>query len=116
MAYDLLSSQDPSALKSAESMLKTLTSAQPSLVGKESDYPFVECATMADDIRMKGGNWQEGWHFVDNPYVDDGKSIDSYPQFQMEPFNITSAIPGIYNWLKGTDGYKENDAYNLVMK
>ena len=57
MAYDILSEKHPSALAAANKVLKTLHDANPHLTVKEGDYPFVECATLADDIRMKGGDW-----------------------------------------------------------
>jgi len=38
----------------------------------EKDIPFVECATFADAIKSKGWDDQADWHFVDNPYFDDG--------------------------------------------
>lgn len=37
---------------------------------KEKSYPFVECATLADDIKYIGGGWQSDWHFVDLPWFD----------------------------------------------
>lgn len=36
----------------------------------EKDYPFVECATFADEIKNKGWNDQSNLHFVDTPFFD----------------------------------------------
>jgi len=35
--------------------LKVYSDADPTAVPKEGDYPFVECATLADDMRESGG-------------------------------------------------------------
>ena len=72
---------------------------------KEENYPFVECASFADDIKSKGGNWQAEWHFVDNPYIDDGSSITDHPNFVFNVENITLVIPQIVNWLSNTGDY-----------
>jgi hypothetical protein len=58
MAFDKLTAENPQALKKANAELKALSDDNPKLTIKESNYPFVECATLADDIRMKGGQWQ----------------------------------------------------------
>jgi hypothetical protein len=45
----------------------------------EGDYPVVECATFADEIKAKGASWQSGWHFVDTPYLDEGGDVHDFP-------------------------------------
>lgn len=50
----------------------------------EGQYPFVECATFADEIKAKGGSWQSGWHFIDTPNLDEGGSISDYPGFKFD--------------------------------
>ena len=57
MAFDKLTEENPKALAKANAELKALSEDNPKLTIKESDYPFVECATLADDIRMRGGSW-----------------------------------------------------------
>jgi len=57
IAYDKLSTSNPAALKKANDLLEILSDNQPSLITKEYDYPFVECATFADEIKSKGGSW-----------------------------------------------------------
>jgi len=59
IAYDKLQAENPSALDNVNKEFKALQDYSSALTVKEGDYPFVECATLADDIRMKGGQWQE---------------------------------------------------------
>jgi len=54
-------------------------------------YPMVECATLADDIKSKGGSWQNSWHYLNQPYLEDGGSMDDYPDFVIEDMNVTVA-------------------------
>ena len=49
------------------------------------NYPFVECATFADEIKSKGFADTSDFHFVDNPFLDDGYKLD----IAAEPYNIT---------------------------
>lgn len=57
MAFDKLTADNPKALAKANAELKALSEDNPTLTVKESNYPFVECTTLADDIRMRGGSW-----------------------------------------------------------
>ena len=55
----------------------------------EKDYSFVECATFADEIKETGFDDQSHWHFVDEPFFDNGfQSDDVYPQI----YNVTWAM------------------------
>jgi hypothetical protein len=78
MAYDLLQEKSPASLSKANDVLAVLHEADPDLTYKEGNYTFVECVTLADDIKYHGGGWQSSWHFVDTPYLDEGGSIDDY--------------------------------------
>ena len=71
----------------------------------EGSYPFVECATFADEIKAKGGRFQSGWHFVDNPYLDEGDKIEDYPQFKFDELTIEKVIPALIDLLSETEGY-----------
>ena len=55
MAYDILKKDNPVVLNKAEDLLKiysdNLTQSH------EKDYPFVECVTLADDNKRRGGGW-----------------------------------------------------------
>lgn len=93
IAYDILDKEDPSALESAEQLLKVLTDKDPSQTKSEKNYPFVECATFADEIKGRGGYWQSDWHFADFPYFDEGGSWNDWPKFKEEPHNVTAIIP-----------------------
>lgn len=64
---------------------------------------MVECATFADYIKYKGGSYQKGWHFIDIPYFDQGGDISDYPDFNLEPHNVTVAIDGIDKWFLNDD-------------
>jgi hypothetical protein len=80
----------------------------------EGDYPFVECATFADEIKAKGGSFQSPWHFVDIPFLDEGGSLDDYPQFKLDDHNITVIVPGIVDWLTESGNYKSNYVYQTL--
>lgn len=83
---------------------------------KERDYPFVECASLADDIKYRGGGWQSDWHFVDKPWYDQGGKAEDYPEFKINPTNLTLIIPEITMWLRGEEGYQNTTAYKAIMK
>jgi hypothetical protein len=70
IANNLLEKQSPSTLSNVESLLKVLELSDPTYTKDEGNHPFVECTTFADDIKNKGGAYQSGWHFVDQPYLD----------------------------------------------
>lgn len=80
-------------------MLKIYADSNPSMTRLEGEYPFVECATFADEIKAKGGSFQADWHFIDNPYLDQGGSIDDYPGFVFSEENAEKAIPAIIDWI-----------------
>lgn len=86
-------------------MLSVYAKSNPTMTKLERDYPFVECATFADEIKAKGGSFQSGWHFVDTPYLDEGGSINDYPGFKFDENHIGKVIPGIVDWLTGASGY-----------
>ena len=73
-------------------MLSVLSAAKPSITSKEDSYPFVECATFADDIKSSGGGWQSEWHFIDMAYLDEGDDINDYDNYGQSDHNITLAI------------------------
>mmetsp|Transcript_42245 Transcript_42245/g.30424 ORF Transcript_42245/g.30424 Transcript_42245/m.30424 type:complete len:88 (-) Transcript_42245:1211-1474(-) len=56
-AYDILLEEDPAALAAAEVELQPLAKYYSSITYDEGDYPFVECATFADNIKGKGYTW-----------------------------------------------------------
>jgi len=50
--------------------LTYLKKSNPDWTDGEGDYPFVECSTMADEIKRKGGDYQKSWHFINRPILD----------------------------------------------
>jgi hypothetical protein len=66
-------------LKKANDLLEVYSASNRGITPHEGLYPFVECATFADEIKAKGGRFQSGWHFVDSPYLDEGGKIEDYP-------------------------------------
>eukprot|EP00347_Sterkiella_histriomuscorum_P010921 403374421 len=116
VAYNHLQSEAPEALKAANDMLAVYSKSNPSMTKLEGDYPFVECATFADEIKAKGGAFQSGWHFIDTPYLDQGGSISDYPQFKFDENHIGKVIPAIVDWLSGTEGYENSFVYQAVQQ
>lgn len=116
IAFDKLqsTSQGQVALAKANSLLKVYSSSHPSMTGLEGNYPFVECATFADEIKAKGGSWQSGWHFVDTPYFDKGGSEKDYPNFKPDADSIDKAIPSIQEWISNTGSYKNSFVYTTM--
>ncbi len=112
IAYENLQKDDPKALFEANKLLNVL----PHINSKEKDFPFVECASLADDIKYKGGSWQSDWHFVDKPWLDQGGQPQDYPEFVNNWKNLTMAIPQIVDWLRLQNGYKESYVYQTMIK
>ena len=92
-------------------MLQFLRTADPILTSHEDKYPFVECATFADDIKYHGGGWQSDFHFVDVAYVEDGKASDY--KITSKEHNLTQGIQDLSDWLSGKNGsgYKSSYIY-----
>ena len=57
---------------------------------------MTECALFADNIKGQGYSWQSGWHFIDQPYYDDGNN--NYP-FVMPEYNVVDALQNLSDWL-----------------
>jgi len=92
IAYDKLQKENPSLVTRANSVLSYLSS----FTTLEKSYPFVECATFADEIKSKGWDDQSDWHFVDNPFMDDGYSTYVAPNL----FNVTWELGELISALK----------------
>jgi hypothetical protein len=84
IAYDKIMKDDSSIMTRANNVLAYLSE----FTTLEKDHPFVECATFADEIKSKGWDDQSEWHFVDNPFMDDGFNTDVAPQ----DYNVTWII------------------------
>ena len=88
----MLEKYDPSALDKANELLHIYSDANPTKTPKESEFPFVECATLADDIKRTGGGYQSNWHFMDEAFLDQGGNIEDYDNYGATPYNITLSI------------------------
>jgi len=116
IAQDIMEKEDPAAFEKVLTILHALKINDPGYTEGEDKHPFVECATMADDIKYKGGGYQSGWHYVDTPYVDTpGKTIKDYPTFVPDTHDNTQAINGILAWMRKDAGYQDNYFYKTIM-
>lgn len=113
VAYDHLqfTIQGRAALQGANDLLKIYKNARPDMIVSEGNYPFVECATFADEIKEKNGTWQSNWHFIDTPYLDEGGSINDYPLFKFDNETVDKSINDIASWLTGKGDYKDTFVY-----
>ena len=58
-----MENENSTVLESALDVLAVLKETHPTLITREVDYPFVECATFADDIKSTY-SFQADWHYV----------------------------------------------------
>ena len=64
IAQKMLEKQDPATFKKVNDILAPLKESDPKDTANEDQYPFVECAVFADNIKRSGGSFQSGWHFI----------------------------------------------------
>jgi hypothetical protein len=81
----------------------------------ESSHPFTECATFADDVKSTY-SFQSGWHFIDQPYLDQGGSLSDFT-FKQPAYDVVGALENLTNWISdnGT-AYKSSYYYTQVTK
>jgi hypothetical protein len=84
------------------------------MIVSESAFPFVECATFADEIKLKGYAWQSNWHFKNTPYLEEGGSLNDFPDFHEDPNSVEKAIPDIARWLAGEADYTTTFVYETL--
>lgn len=83
VAYDYIYKINPEILRKIEMTLEPLKH-----MNKNEDFHiFVESATFADDIKVKGMGFQSPWHYIDLPYMDNYTT--TVPK---ENFNVTWSI------------------------
>lgn len=114
----VLQQESPSTASNVEKILSILNVNKKTLTPREgdtSDYLFTECATFADEIKMRGGSFQTKWHFHDQPFLDEGGKVEDFPNYKIEPESLTDAIKGLTNWFKRTPGYTNDQYYKNVM-
>lgn len=64
---------------------------------KEDQNPFTESAIFADTVKGQYP-FQAGWHFVDQPYLDEGGSLEDFT-FVADTADVVSALEDITAWL-----------------
>jgi hypothetical protein len=65
---------------------------------------MIESSTWGDDVKAKGGSFQNEWHFSDEPIFDDNTPKDQLVIDQNNA-NITLVIPELIQILKKQSGY-----------
>jgi hypothetical protein len=110
IAYDILEQEDPEALNKATELLRVYSDSITS--EKEKDFPFVECVTLADDNKRRGGGWQSSWHFKDNGFSGDEGTYN----FAAAEKNLVAALPDIFHWLRGDDVVDSTYVNTLLSK
>lgn len=111
IAEKILLKEDSKTHDQALTILETLKIADPKWTTSEDKHPFVECATFADEIKKKGGQWQSGWHFIDEPFLDEGGKISDY-DFQFDTHNVTEVINALNMWFNQSEGYTSTFEYD----
>ncbi len=82
---------------------------------REVNHPFTESATFADDIKSTY-SFQSGWHFIDQPYLEQGGSLDDF-SFKYDTYDILGALTNLTQWLEGSgDDYLASYYYAQVTK
>lgn len=84
-------------LAAAIAELYTLKVSHPTLTTREVNHPFTETATFADDIKSTY-SFQSGWHFIDEPYLEEGGSLDDF-SFKAAAYDILGALTNLTQWL-----------------
>jgi len=116
IAETLLEKNDPDTFKAVLEMLTELKKTHPAWTENEDKHPFTECATYADDLKGHGadGNYQRGWHFIDEPYLDEGGKISDF-KFKFDTHNITEVINALEAWFNKDSGYDQTYEYQQIM-
>jgi len=96
-------------------LLKVYSASHPSITAKEGAFAFVECATLADDVKYKGGGWQSEWHFIDQPWFSNGDNASDYPDFKGNPRNTTFVLPQLAAIVRGDNKVPVNGSYVLAV-
>lgn len=106
IAEEILKKENPQVIENIKIILASLKESDPDIV-VEGDHPFTECTTFADNIKYHGGMFQQAWHFKDQPYLDEGGTIDDYT-FKFPNYHIIDAINGIRDWFNQVGDYANN--------
>ena len=107
-AEAILAERFPTALNAALDELEQLAASHPEMIKNEDEHAFTECATFADDIKLTFGAFQNDWHFIDQPVLDEpGTTLDEF-DFQPEAVNVVDALTDFRAFLKGETGPKQS--------
>ena len=112
IAYDKLKAESPASIDQINKVLGFLTRDQPSIL-KEKNYPMIEGSTWADDVKAKGGSFQNEWHFSDEPVFDDNTPQNQFT-IEHNPQNVTLVIPELIKILKKQSGYENTYTYQTI--
>ena len=102
IAQDYLEEISPETLEKAIEIL--IDSDFANYLHLESNHPFVECATFADEIKSDGFADQSFWHYVNTPLMED----DTLVVHQWQEYNVTWAIEEMIKSLKQVSQNKSN--------
>lgn len=75
----------------------------------------MECATFADEIKYKGGAYQKGWHFIDEPFLSEGGKISDF-NFTFDAHNVTEVLRNLGDWFTQAEGYQNSYEYQQIME
>ena len=84
-----LEQSNPSILMEVQKKLQGLSD----YTSFEKNYPFVECASWADEIKLQGLDLQSHWHYVDDPIFDGVTKPDWFPNL----YNVTWALVSAFD-------------------
>ena len=104
----------PESYEKAEEMLMYLWNSTPDLMPYEDSHHFVEAATFADDIKYHGHAWQSDYHFLQHPWIAEGKASDY--NLPTKTRDLTIAIPNLVAMISGKDGedFKDSAIYQSI--
>ena len=114
VAQNLLQQNDKESFKAAMTLLGYLKTSDPTLTQHEDKHSFVECATFADDIKYHAGGWQGDFHFIDQPFIEEGKESDY--KISKNAHTLTQGIQDITDWLSGKNGkgYEKSYIFDFI--
>lgn len=104
IGYEVLLKESPATLDQVVNLLSVLKQSDPMNTTSENLHPMVECATFADEIKLKNGKYQENWHFIDQPYLDQGGKISDF-NFTFDTHNVTAVMHDIIDFMNHNEGY-----------
>jgi len=113
----MLEDKASSSLKAANKLLTYYADFdKEGKTASEGDHAFVETATFADDVKYHGEMWQSDFHFIDNPWIEEGEESDY--KIHTSTRNLTVGITDMVAWLSQKQGttYKSGYMYTFLMK